>query len=226
MIVPKSVFLCVLVALHFATFYGEGRSMKNDRLVQEEVLPGKVLLNDYLEVAGENLDCHFTIEKFYPLLDEPSLLDKVYLTKGQTLKSTENLVEYLKKSLPGITVKRNKNHKNVIHIAEPLPKGYTGYVLDKRVGITFSGYLQDLPEELSKQSGGAIRAVSGGSFPVGRAGDFITRVKFQEKDKSIRDILTDHVPLREYSRILWKSETYGFRSKRETEVLYYGPAQK
>jgi len=104
--------------------------------------------------------------------------------------------------------------------------------MEKRVRIKFGEPVWALP----RTCGGQVDPPVYGRYfgPIGLGldeqgvGDAMTRIRVVATAQPVRRIVTDYLPLSEYRRILWVSETHPpqrrAKSKLETTVHHYGPA--
>ena len=183
----------------------------------------------YLLELPEELDCHFTIERMgfragIPRKirkKDPSPFHRYDLTLDPNINTVQALVEKLRREMKGIVVIQNAKNPAVIHLIEERLFKIEGYVMDKKVDITYSGLIDELAGEVGKHvpgigftRGGAI-----GEIP----GDFHTQVKVDAKDQTIREVLTGCVPLKDYSRVLWHTKTWKKKDGQyQTIVRYQG----
>jgi len=176
----------------------------------------------YLSELPEELHCYFTIERMGTMPGEKVHRDpfhRVALTPDRNIKTAEALVEQLRRETKGIVVMQNTKNPAVIHlIEEPLLK-IEGYVMDKKVHVTYSGPIDKLALELGKHVPG-IGPRRG--FAIGETRqDSRTQVKVDAENQTVREVLTGCVPLRDYSRVLWDAETWK-DGQYKTVVAYHG----
>jgi hypothetical protein len=177
-------------------------------------------LEEYLYDAGARAECYFTLEK--PRSDSHVWARIDFQNLPRPL-GIERLVEILGGKLKGVKVVRSTENPVVIHLIDERLVGKHGYAMDKTASIRFSGAACFLPDELGKVVGGAIKRVSGGSTLYPFADDCSTQLNFHAHNEQVRDILTGHLPLSRYSRILWIGWTSLTTNGLETEVHYTGP---
>jgi hypothetical protein len=189
--------------------------------VADEYRSDQTPFTDFLFAAGEKLDCYFTLETWELWNDHPSCFKDVEI-RDDKLASIDALVAKLKHEIPGITVTRDPANGRILHLIDGSLLKESHYVLEKQASIDFTGPLEDLPNELGKGMWWAVARSE-------RAGcdfqnDIVSMVKVHFERQSIRQILTDAVPLRKYGRILWIAHT---RRKNDgeltTDVTYVGP---
>ena len=178
----------------------------------------------YLAELPEQLDCHFTIERVGTAPGDKihrSAFYRYNLTPDRNIKTSEALVQQLRREMKGVAVIQNTKNPAVIHlIEEPLLK-IQDYVMDKKVDITYNGLIDKLAVELGKQVEGIgpRRGALIGDVP----GDFRTQVKVDAKNQTVREVLTECVPLKDYSRVLWDTRTWKKKDGQyKTIVRYHG----
>jgi len=118
---------------------------------------------------------------------------------------------------------RSSENTAVIHLIDESLTRKHGYAMEKTASIHYSGAACFLPDELGKLLGGGIKRGTGGSSLYAFADDCKTKLDFHAHDEHVRDILTDHLPVSRYSRILWVSWSSFGSNGFETEVHYTGP---
>ena len=97
------------------------------------------------------------------------------------------------------------------------------YILNQDVNISYSGQLQNLPDALGKMLDNKIttrRVFTASHF----SRDAITNVTVTANRLSVRDVLTDYVPIKTYSHLLWSAEAIQqSNGETSTNVAYFGP---
>jgi len=188
----------------------------------------EVILSLYLVEMSEKLGCYFTFEHLKSD-SHTSLVNArnvIGISQDPNVTNVRSLISKLRHDLQDCMVIESENNPSVLHIIEaPLIK-LKNYVMEQKTDLTYSGDLgtgkgQGLVLEIAKtvenigpRIGGDLRT----AFD-----DHLTKVTVKAKNEKIRDILTDRVPLTNYSPFLWIAETtkVGLRSK--TVVQYFGP---
>jgi hypothetical protein len=175
----------------------------------KEAVAKTIPLAKYLQVAGKKLDCHFTIE---------------YAEKGaggspiwqasvapEVPASAAKLVEKLKQSVPQARFVQGIGNGQIIHIIDARLMDKSGYVLGNLGTVTYSGAVGGLPDAIRQQCGNNIYTQT--VFPTGWAStvDTSTPAVVPAVSRPIRDILSDAVPDKDYSRVIWSSEIQGVR---------------
>lgn len=188
----------------------------------DEHVCDKTPFTDFLFSVGDKLDCYFTIETWQRGGDHQSSFYDAKST-GEKISSSDALIAKFRRDLPGVTILRDPANDRIIHLIDAGLSNRDGYPLEKKASIDYSGPLEDLPNQLGKSMWYAVRR----SDPLGCdfQSDVVTMVKVHFEGKTIRQILTDSVPLKKYGRILWIAQTYGHRSDNRTasEITYIGP---
>lgn len=184
----------------------------------------KVPWNVFLAELPEQLDYHVTIERLLRTQGEkrqPSAFDRDDLTLDPNIKTVESLVKKLRSEMKGVAVVQNTKNPAVIHLIDERLFNAEGYVMDKKVDITYSGLIDGLADEVGKHAPG-IGSPTGaliGEVP----GDFRTKVKVDAKDQTVREVVTGCVPLKDYSRMLWEAKTWKNKDGQyQTIVRYQG----
>jgi hypothetical protein len=177
----------------------------------------------YLAELPEGLHCYFTIETMALMPGKgkipPSPFHRYDLTPDRDIKTVDALAEKLRKEMKGIVVIQNTKNPAIIRLIDERLLKIPGYVMDKKVDIKYSGLIDKLAAELGKHVPG-IEPRRG--FPIGEVRqDYRTQVKVDAKNQTVREVLTGCVPLKDYSRVLWDTETRK-DGQYKTIVAYYG----
>lgn len=184
----------------------------------------KVYWQLYVAELPKELYCYFTIERMPNMPGEkkyrcPFIRNDVTLDRN--VKTVKSLVDKLRKEMEGIAVIQNAKNPAVIHLVDERLLKIDGYVMDKKVDIIYSGVIERLSQELEKRIP-EIGPMRGGSLRD-MFGDYVTQVKIDVKNQTVREVLTDCVPLEKYSRLLWRAKTRKMDGQYKTIVQYYGP---
>jgi hypothetical protein len=203
--------------------YAKGHAAQLLRDLEKQEVK-KVGWDLYLAHVLEQLDCYFTIERMGFIPGEKRDSSPFHgrdLTLDPNVKTVEALVKKLRTEMKGIVVIQNAKNPAVIHLVEERLLEIEGYVMDKKVDVTYSGLIDELPGELGKHAPG-IGFTRGGA--IGEVfGDFKTQVKVDAKDQAVREVLTGCVPLKDYSPVLWDTKTRKKDGQYKTIVRYHGP---
>jgi len=176
---------------------------------------------DYLHLAGQRLDCHFTIERIFRPENPGAAIYGAWIMDDVEIRSLEQLIAKVSKEVKGITFVRNRKNPAVVHVIDQRLKELDDYPLEAKLDVSYSGMIGDLSDELEKHldSIGPRR----GGVMSDAFDDHVTRVTVEAKNQQIRSILTDCVPLTHYGPRLWIAETRRVDGKTKTTVQYYGP---
>jgi hypothetical protein len=120
-----------------------------------------------------------------------------------------------------MTFRKCIRNPSVIHVIESELLGLNGYALDAKVSINYQGTIDLLAWELHQSVDAINRKTSGLTREV--FDDHLTKVSIAAKDRRVREILTDCVPLNGYHTILWRAETRMVGGQPNTTIQYYGP---
>lgn len=194
---------------------------------------GRMPLDNYLTVIGAKLNCYFTLEldsrrqpqvfrnkasvRFSPLL--------VASTKEDVgIDTVHALVKKLQRELPEVHVVQSKEYPRIIHLIDASLLADADYSIQKRTSITYSGLPSQFPGAIGKSVTG-ITSRQWFMFPIVN-NDWATTVHVRVSQGTVRDLLTQAVPLAGYKHIIWVAETFAKQGKAETQVQFYGPLKK
>jgi hypothetical protein len=187
---------------------------------QEGSLP-VVDVESYLYREGERLDCYFTLELDHEAELEGRGLGSLSMPLIPTTNDVAGLVSLLRKKWPNVLIFQSSSNPRIIHIEGASLAKSSDYVMEKEIDFSFSGFLQDVPNALGQKLGGRITEPRV-YYSFQGSGDWATTIKLDARNRKVRDILTDAVPLKNYSRILWRSQTLTYDGKLQTWVQFYG----
>ncbi len=190
-------------------------------------------LDKYLTVVGAELNCYFTLEldsrrqpqvfgdkasvKFSPLLVASTKED------GSTI-TIHALIKKLQRELPEVHIVQSKEDPRIIHLIDASLLADADYSIQKRASITYSGLLYQFPDAIGKSVAG-LTSRQWLMFPVVNT-DWATTVHVRASQGTVRELLTQSVPLAGYKHIIWVAETFAKQGKAETQVQFYGPLKK
>lgn len=177
---------------------------------------------DYLYVAGRRLNCHFTIEILQEGRDDQ--LYNALIPRDRKIGNIDEMLAKLSNDLGRVVFLRNKQDPRIIHAIDKRLLKLDGYVLDKRTDLVYTGVIGDLSRKL-KEEFPTIGPHTEGHFHE-RFDDHVTEVSITAKQESIRNILTNVVPLDNYEPRLWRAWTKIVDGVPFTKVQYYGPRRK
>ncbi len=193
----------------------------------------RMSLDDYLTVVGARLNCYFTLEldsrrqpqvfgekasfKLSPLLVASTKED------GSTI-TIHALIKKLQRELPEVHIAQSKEDPRIIHLIDASLLADADYSIQKRASITYSGLLYQFPDAIGKSVAG-LTSRQWLMVPVFNF-DWATTVHVRASQGTVRELLTQAVPLAGYKHIIWVAETFAKQGKAETQVQFYGPLKK
>jgi hypothetical protein len=210
----------LLVVLVVISFVGLGHCQEAS---SPKLRPGEeeVPLYDYLYRMGVEFDCYFTIEEMPLKFD--NWIESHHMQVGSEPSSIENLVKDLSIQLKGVHVYRSRENPAVVHIVDERLEKEKDYSLSKCVAVKFRGSPEKLVVKLQQTSLDNIRPKMQVAFSGGvRFTDQITEIHCSTRGALARRVLTDWLPLSQYSRILWISVTRRIDGKLDTDVDHLG----
>ena len=190
-------------------------------------------LRDYLTRVGAKLNCYFTLEldsrltpflfgdntnrKSSPLFDPSVKEDPSVHTVGELIKK-------LKQDFPADLIVQSKENPNIIHLIDSSLLADADYAMQKQTSVTYSGLLYEFPTAI----GSRVAGVTAQQWFVspGPSNDWTTTVDIHDSHGTVRELLTQNVPLANYKHIIWVAETIPKPGKIETQVQFYGPMTK
>jgi hypothetical protein len=174
----------------------------------------------YLSVVGDRIGYQFTIEVFKYRGDEPSFLNVLIIDDG-SVQSLDALLKTMSKELPRFEIVRNARHKHVLHVIERGLKDLDGYALNDIADLQYKGPVDGVARALHENLPALDRKSAGDWREM--FDDNVTSVRINATDESVRDILTDCLPLDRYGVLLWRAQTDWHKPEPTTTVQYYGP---
>jgi hypothetical protein len=173
-----------------------------------------------LSLIGKDLKCYFTLEKVERDGDDPKA-DPVDVMDDEVFTDIDTALAKLSKHVEGFSFIKNKEHPNVVHVIENCLLKTPEYPLDKKVSVQFSGTPLGLIKSLERQETGI--EIRRGGDNTQAFDDDVTEIQVQAKEKTVRAILTDCIPLKGYNPKIWIAETRFERGKPRTIVQFHGP---
>jgi len=164
----------------------------------------KVYFVRYLSRLGDRFDCYFTLETSRNK-DRLERLDYIYVRDDTPLGDIGSLQGKLQKEVGAYVVVRNHKMRNVYHIIDESLLTSDGYALERGASLTYNGSLAGLASAI----GDSIAGIGPKRFGIGQReafDDYETQVSIRVVNETVRDILTEGIPLRKYKRVLWYSE--------------------
>ena len=180
----------------------------------------KVYYKEYLADVCEELDCYYTVEQREGTRERLSPLENAEFLP-ESVATIDALVEKLRRDLPEVTVRRSTVRPQVIHLIETDLLEAGGYGMEQTVTLQYTGTPHGLTDTLGERLTGIGRR-SWGSFPIAVV-DGVTEISVDVKDQPVRDVLTEAVPLKGYSRPMWDARTIRRDGGEFTGVNFYGP---
>lgn len=193
---------------------------------------GEIFLGDYLVEANKDLGCFFTLEYFQPSdsMPDPTV---VVLPAGMRHDTYERVTNTLKQYLPGYDVDVDHNKTNVIHLAASGLIRNPYYGLNREVTLSYRGNLGRRKAQDSQDPPGLLLKINEQVhtvYPVIAGGgsgdcfdDTVTFVDLPERRAPVRNLLTDAVPVQNYSPVLWRAVSHNLPVGVITGVQFYGP---
>lgn len=203
--------------------------LSSPSLVAEESAPRHVPSNervfweDYLYDAFHSLGYYFTIEIVTRKLDDPKFRG-IYILDDEEVRTVDEIILKASKSLKDFTFAINKQNPRVIHVIDNDLRKLSDYAVDQQMSLKYSGTTSNLSRSIQKTFPTLVPRTSGDIAK--NFDDHVTKVEFDVKNETVRDILTNHVPLKRYNPLIWRAETQEHNGKRETIVQYYGPLRE
>jgi hypothetical protein len=211
--------LCLVIAIIAGNSSAHPREANSPPGVpQDQPVP----LSSALQAMGTDYDRFFTIEESLPD-DGMSLLlrSRPVVRPGKKFGLIRELEE-LRRTVPGFTYYVSRREPRVIHVIDAALARRKDYGMSAVVPrIDFTGTLMALTSAIEMQGIPVAPSLvhDADTFPFL---DFSTKVKVSARRMSVRDVLTDFIPLRGHSsRILWFAETKAGQ-KEKTLVEFRG----
>jgi len=178
----------------------------------------KILVIKYLNMMGEKLHFFFTLEdnvdRGYPRAY------RTQLTPDFNISTIDEVMEFIDRELQNYRVVRSSRRPSVIHIiAKDLPKD--GYLLDQPVTAEYKGRLQFFVDYLGNTFDGVLKSPKSGLIGD-PAGDLQTEIDVKLEKMTVRDTLTEVVPLGEYRPFLWQFEARTKDGSTEYIAIFMG----
>lgn len=161
-----------------------------------------------LDELGLKYDYFFTIEESWKDKEPVNHLESYEVQRQQEGRDIWRELNSLQKLVPGFTYKQDKANPKIIHIIEGDLAQQREYVLDRKIpSLNFAGTVFHLVEAIAKQ-GFNVSAKSGMTYSDAAMADFKTEVKIEAKNLTVRNALSDYIPLKGRShKILWIART-------------------
>ena len=184
----------------------------------DKTAPATIHMVKYLGEMARKLDCYFTIEGYergagaiyYPNISDES-----------TITSIKDLAIKLQRDLPGSEVVQDAENPAVIHIKANIKN--THYkIMDQKATLNYKGAARGAPDRIAKQINGGLSQPIYRDAPIVTPDDYHTLVEIKAKDRPVRNLLCDYLPLSDYSCILWLAEDVNLNDRPFIQFYYYG----
>ncbi len=188
-----------------------------------------------MTAAGKRFGCHFTLEYSFADGKAPALGDNIF-TLGNS-ESLDSVLTTLHRELKDFTILQSGNHPRTFHVVQNDLYSDSTYPLNAVVSLDYSGYLEGFVVSDGKggkaiDSVGLLRSLAKlvkgiqGGYPDGRQGGFEdceTRITIHARNKSVREILTEGLPVTKYKPLLWRSVRMRVGGENAAVVQFFGP---
>lgn len=198
-----------VAVLTFLFFLGCHSSAQSEGSVKDSPNELAISLLQYLQQLGDLCDCFFTIEESWtqgePMNSLSSHLVPATLGSGDAQQELKKLT----KLVPNLVFEVDAQNPAIIHVIDSRLAQLHSYSMDQTVhGIDFTGKVNDLLVEISRK-GIKISPQTGFAVgdPLATRMDATTVVQVKQDHATVRALLSDSIPLKSYSRILWTAST-------------------
>ena len=179
----------------------------------------------YLAQLGDRFDCYFTIEESWSGSEIMNSLAShlVSPSKAGPDDLNQRLLE-LSASVPSFTFKIDENNGRIVHVIDSRLQRLSPYSMDRVVSrLEFDGGVDDLVRAIAR-NGVAISPQTGFGVgdPVVERRDWTTVVHINAEGLTVRALLSDFIPLKNYERVMWVATTER-RKGAITQVNFKGP---
>lgn len=171
-----------------------------------------------LSDVGEQFHCWFTIE--WASTPTSKTLRVARFKIDYDIESIDALQKEVQAQLKEAVIRKDPQHPRVLHVIDAALAKDPNYAMDQLATIKYSGVVSGLPDKVGEAVPG-IQSRRGGSF-TDAFDDHGTQVGVDAKEMSVRDILTNAVPIEKYQPVLWIAETHEQDGKRETWIQFTG----
>lgn len=168
----------------------------------------RILVKDYLQLAGQRLDCYFTVEEVTTVDALPVNVTNLPIWVKDEPRTQEDVLRELQKRFPDVKMVASPRCPVVFHIYGPTTTGTKGYWLDRKISMTHSGALAGLLSSLETALDNEIAFINSGVIGSPETmPDFRTHANVAVEDWVARDAITCFLPLSQRRRILWHCTT-------------------
>lgn len=175
-----------------------------------------------LPFLGTRFDCYFTIEEMFDTIGSASRIQDAHLPAKFDPASRADMIKALADALPGFTAKTDKVSTAVIRIRDVRLTGQADYGIDRPLKASFSGSPDELLQWLGQKQYSVTNHPIGIVISIARGVDGRTPLSIRNYDGSVRRLLTAYLPLSNYSRVFWITESSSESGKLETFVRFSG----
>lgn len=211
----------IKIAMTALTFFCS--LLQADADIVKPVSPAKPLYYiTYLNQEAAKLDFYFTVEDSYVTLAKMAGTN-IMIQDDPTIKTSNTLIKKLQMDQSIYSVLADDKNPHIIHLVDKTLGSLQRYALDQKSSITFSGRLSKLPDEIGQKTHLGVVTKTTFLSNSWMVGDCYTTVSLDAKNSTIRSILTDYIPLKNYYRYLWHGETSVYSDSCLTYISFYGP---
>jgi hypothetical protein len=202
----KPSLVIIATVFIFGNIIETSSMIQGQKTVPEFSKNDSVTLPYLLPELGNKYDCFFTIEDSMNENDPSSSLRAQRILNSSEANNLSNELERLRQTIPNFTYEFNKQNAKIVHIIDARLLQRKRYALQDVIGsIDFKGQINELPAEISKHG---ISVDPMLSYSLHEHPDFITTVEVKGERLSVRDALTNFVPLEgRLNRTLWVART-------------------
>ena len=165
-------------------------------------------LEDRLMELGHKYDCYFTVEEGWQEAEAVNAFSTALVGRPAETGTLQQALDQIAKYVPSLRFElRQQKDRPIVHVIDKRLDGQGGYALARVIeSYEFSGTTGGLVADLGKRG---IAISSQTVFAIGRplAFDRDTRVTVKAAGLTVRRILSDGIPLKGYSRVIWTAAT-------------------
>jgi hypothetical protein len=168
-----------------------------------------VSLLQYLYKLGDACDCFFTIEESWTYGEPMNSLASHLVPASTGTGDAQRELQRLTGIVPHLAFKVDSQNPAIFHVMDSRLARLQSYSMEQTVSsIDFTGKLNGLIKELSGK-GISISPQTGfvAGDPLAVKMDLTTLVHVKEDRINVRVLLTDAIPLKNYSHVLWTAST-------------------
>ena len=171
----------------------------------EEIAPTtrgtEVNLDLFCGQHAEELDFYYTFEE-----DNPhSAVNETSIDEDLPVKDIDSLVKTINEKCPGVLAMRNKHNPAVIHLIDRSLLMDKNYPLERKISIRFDGSPDGLVNAIGKTIP-SVRHADDLPYSMMSMIDPFTSIHVDARDDTVRDVLTNWLPLSDYRVVPWNAE--------------------